>query len=488
MMHSSYPKQLICTLLLVAFSTLVQGDRVFGTFNNRRIDHAGKKNLSSRRQPSEIVVDVSSTLDTVKRGGAQEQQGKASVIASVFNLVNNVAGAGILTLSAGMAGGTGWIPAISICTILGGISAHCFSIIGESCELTGEKTFKDLWGRTIGEDSKVLVDMTIALMCFSACVIYSGILGDVFTQLLSQAGFPDQWNGRTSNILAITSFILLPLSLIKDLSALAFTSLLGFAAIMYTVFFIVFRALDGSYKIGSGKFVADGLLLAQPAFTKSSLLNFDFTSLVLASNLGLAYIAHYNGPAFYRSLKDTSAKKFRKMVNIAFTVLVSLYVTTMVAGYSTFGDVCAGNLLLNYHPGDILSTLGRLATGFSILFGFPLVSCAAREAVAGVATGLGFPKLGADEYHFSLVFGILSIVTLISCTVKDVSLVVGLTGALLGSTIVYVCPPIIYTKALALSKGEGSPEHKAAKINLALVPFGIVIAALGCFMTLKGAS
>lgn len=347
---------------------------------------------------------------------------------------------------------------------------------------------QDLWGRTIGEDSKVVVDFTIALMCFAACVIYSGILGDVFTELFGQAGFPDKWNGRTSNILAITSIILLPLSLIKDLSALAFTSLLGFAAIMYTVLFIVYRALDGSYKIGSGKFVTDGLLLAEPAFEKTSLLKFDFTSLVLASNLGLAYIAHYNGPAFYRSLKDTNAKRFQKMVNIAFTVLTALYVITMVSGYSTFGDVCQGNLLLNYHPGDILSTLGRLATGFSILFGFPLVSCAAREAVSGVATGLGFPQLADGKYHFSLVFGILSVVTFISCTVKDVSLVVGLTGALLGSAIVYVCPPIIYTKALALVKGEGSPEYKASKINLALVPFGIVIAALGCFMTLKEAS
>ena len=105
-------------------------------------------------------------------------------------------------------------------------------------------------------------------MCLAAAVIYSGILGDVFTPLLAQAGFPDEWNGRTSNILAITSIILLPLSLIKDLSALAFTSILGFAAIMYTVIFIVIRALDGSYASGSGRFVLDGLIAAQPSFEK----------------------------------------------------------------------------------------------------------------------------------------------------------------------------------------------------------------------------
>lgn len=36
----------------------------------------------------------------------------------------------------------------------------------------------------------------------------------------------------------------------------------------------------------------------------------------------------------------------------------------MMAGYATFGDICQGNILLNYHPNDILSTFGRLATGY----------------------------------------------------------------------------------------------------------------------------
>lgn len=175
------------------------------------------------------------------------------------------------------------------------------------------------------------------------------------------------------------------------------------------------------------------------------------------------------------------------MVNIAFFELVVLYIATMAAGYSTFGDVCQGNILLNYHPADILSTLGRLATGFSILFGFPLVACGARESIVGVASSLGFNSIGHDKNHFYLVSSILALVTFISCTVKDVSLVVGLTGAAMGSFIVYMCPPIIYTKAVAQIKGLDSAEYKRAKINLALVPFGIFVAVLGCFMTIKEA-
>jgi hypothetical protein len=98
-------------------------------------------------------------------------------------------------------------------------------------------------------------------------------------------------------------------------------------------------------------------------------------------------------------------------------------------------------------------------------------------------TSLGFESWGGDENHFLLVSGILMVVTAISCTVKDVSLVVGLTGAAMGSFIVYICPPIIYSKAVALVKGTDSAEYRSVKVSLTLVPFGVCIAILGCFMT-----
>jgi hypothetical protein len=117
----------------------------------------------------------------------------------------------------------------------------------------------------------------------------------------------------------------------KNLSALAVTSTLGCASILCTVLFVVIRALDKTYRMpllasktttdtltavgdaaksaaeavvasivssssettkagGGGKFVTDGTLKFVPKFEKESLWNMDFTSLVLASNMGLAYM------------------------------------------------------------------------------------------------------------------------------------------------------------------------------------------------------
>ena len=96
-------------------------------------------------------------VEEVRGGGGQSDYGPATaeVAPSVFNLVNNVAGAGLLTLSAAMSKGTGWVPAMAICCVLGAISSHSFNLIGESCRLTGEMDFKGLWTkvRMRGDDA-----------------------------------------------------------------------------------------------------------------------------------------------------------------------------------------------------------------------------------------------------------------------------------------------------------------------------------------------
>ena len=340
----------------------------------------------------------------------------------------------------------------------------------------------------MGQKSAFFVDAIVAMLCLSVCIIYSGILGDVSKFLLDQTSFPASFNTRTTNILVITGFLLLPICLIKDLSVLAFTSILGFCAVMYTVLLIVGRSLDGTYKPNSGIFVAKGALKVMPSFEKQSLWKVGYASLVLTSTLGLAYNSHYNAPIFYRQLENTNPRRFGQLVYSSFSFLVLLYVITMAAGYSTFGDNCMGNILLNYHPKDILATFGRVATWISILFGFPLVSNGAREGLIGAATSLGFSQVGDERFNFPLVVTMLSFVTIVSCVVKDVSLVMGLAGAMFGAFIVYVCPTIIYVKAVELTFGKTSKEYQSARWNYSLIPFGTLIGAFGVFFTIKEAS
>eukprot|EP00591_Stephanopyxis_turris_P001867 CAMPEP_0195519780 /NCGR_PEP_ID=MMETSP0794_2-20130614/15463_1 /TAXON_ID=515487 /ORGANISM="Stephanopyxis turris, Strain CCMP 815" /LENGTH=472 /DNA_ID=CAMNT_0040648993 /DNA_START=162 /DNA_END=1580 /DNA_ORIENTATION=+ len=441
-----------------------------------------------REKPKQTVVlkiRGGGIKNAKKDASIEKSTGGSSTTASVFNLVNNVAGAGILTLAGGKASGTGYIPALIICVGLSLLSAHTFSLIGTACEMTGEKTFAGLWKRAFGPKSAAVVPLIVSLQGTSSQIIYSGMLGDVFTALFKMYGVPDNLNSRTTNIFVITGMLLYPLCSLRNLSALAFTSVLGFSAVMYSVLFMVVRSLDGSYSLDPpGKFIGDNAIVL-PVFDKSSLWHVDFKSLVLVSNLGLAYIAHYNAPSYFKELKGATSKSFTKMVMIAYATLSCIYVLAMMAGYSTFGDICQGNILLNYHPKDILSTLARWATGFSIIFGFPLVNNGAREGLKQLfSEAFGIKALSDPNNHIMLVSVYLAIVTLISVSVTDVKLLVGLAGAAFGSFLVYICPTLVYTKIVKDVSGPESIEYKRAKRNFVLIPFGLFCGGMGVSMTI----
>lgn len=106
-------------------------------------------NQHQHQGPAEAgVASSSNSASSIQRGGggkavdASDEKKGASMAASIFNLVNNVAGAGILTLAAGKASGTGWIPAVAIVAFLGWASSTTFRMIAKACELTGENDFK----------------------------------------------------------------------------------------------------------------------------------------------------------------------------------------------------------------------------------------------------------------------------------------------------------------------------------------------------------
>jgi len=440
---------------------------------------------------TERLLPVATTKQLETHEREKDTEGTASLSTSVFNLANNVAGAGILTLAAGKAAGvTGWIPSILICCSLAYMSSSTFILIGKACELTGERTYKGLWSKAYGSGTSYVVDSIVFVQCFLSSTIYIGLLGDIFTPLLKGVAISGGWQGvtsRTGVILLVATSILFPLNLIKKLSALAFTSILGLCAVVYTVLFMVFRALDGSYSTGidAGKFVVDEVLDPPPSFALSTLVNFDLRSLVLISNFGLAFIAHYNAPSYYREMKKETSESFPRMVRAAYAILALIYATAMCAGYATFGDTARGNILLNYHPNDMLALFGRLATGFSVIFGFPLVSNGAREGLKNASMALGYPAISDPKNHVAVVLGMLMMGSILAILVQDIKVIAGFSGAAMGSFLVYICPPLVYTRILRNMFGDDSLEYRSGRRYLAFVPFGIFIAVMGVAMTYK---
>ena len=162
-----------------------------------------------------------------------------------------------------------------------------------------------------------------------------------------------------------------------------------------------------------------------------------------------------------------------------------------------------------------LQVLGRVATGFSILFGFPLAMVGLRNSVVGMCESLADDATTAlppsvcsallavadDGNRFMLVVraslparrvlawnadrpprpslvlqvSMLAVITFVAVTCTDIGVIVGVSGALLGALIVYIIPPLLY-------KGARDDAPQAIQ---ALVPLGAFLGVLGVYYSLK---
>merc|ERR1719393_167364 len=142
----------------------------------------------------------------------------------------------------------------------------------------------------------------------------------------------------------------------------------------------------------------------------------------------------------------------------------------MAGGFLTFGSASNGLILNSYATADPLAFLARLGIGMSIIFSYPLNFVGLRE---GILSATGKTEAGKkNSVHVALSLALMLIMNGSALFVKDLGLVVGLGGAILGSALVYIFPAL-----MAIGEKAGAISSKGEKLaNYALTGLGIFFA------------
>ena len=401
--------------------------------------------------------------------------GESSVASSVFNLAKAIVGCGVLSLPSGIAffsdAPTAVLPASIVCAAMGVMAAYCFSMIGRACEQHGVTSFQDCWAKSVDEKSAWLISASITTMCFLASLAYSIIIADSFSALAESFNFPAILAARSNVIIILTALVLYPLCSLQSLAALSPFSLMGLGGTLYAAVFMAIRYFDGSYKVG-GQFFNTLAASGRPVFGTKGPWTFNNNMWVLVSMLSTSYIAHYNAPKFYSELKDTSMPKFNKVIGYSFSVSVLAFIIMMSLGYLTFGGATAGFVLNNYAGNDLLATFARFAIGSALLTGYPFTFCAMRDGILDIAKASPEKRAAVTK---PLTLGLITAVTTLAVLLKDVGFVVSLSGALFGSTLMFMVPS--WMNIQNLKKKAAGALSKNAKMEVALNYFMIATGA-----------
>ena len=264
--------------------------------------------ITVRQTPSPMAMPSSKsirhkstvTFMTAEVEAAEESSippGTATVTQLIFVLVKSIVGAGVLSLPAGIAAfanaPSAVLPAVVLIATIGCLSGYGFALIGRCCAYTNSKSYREAWDKTVSKSTGWLPAVACTFKTLSAILAYSMILGDTFVSLLATAGFNV---AKTPVLLALTSVILLPLCLLKNLSALAPFSLVGSFGMVYTAGAMLFRYLTKAYT-ATGPFGADCAAALRPAFgTVGAEGILTPSAAILVGMLSTAYMAHFNAP------------------------------------------------------------------------------------------------------------------------------------------------------------------------------------------------
>jgi amino acid permease len=223
-------------------------------------------------------------------------------------------------------------PAILCITLMGICSAYTFGLIGRICQRTQTTSYSDAWNVAVGTKYSSLIAFSCFIDCFAGNLSYSMILADTIKNLCASCGYAIT---RTNALLGVTSLVLLPLCLLKNLNSLAPFSLVGIIGMLYTTFAMGLRYFTKSYAVGGMYYATQ---LTPPIFgTAGAASALSPSALILACMLSNAYIAHFNAPKFLNELKNNTMSRFHQVIAWSFGTAITLYGLITAFGFLTFG-------------------------------------------------------------------------------------------------------------------------------------------------------
>ena len=232
----------------------------------------------------------------------------------------------------------------------------------------------------------------VALVCngIGACISYQIVVTDSLVRVTG-VGQRQLWTFSTL-------VVLVPLTLLKSLDMLKFTSLLSLIACILIAAMIVFFAFAGRTELGSGD-SGDGLLDVCHGYAVGSTCS-DYAAgtscpgpvVSIGTPLHVlkafsTFVNAYGCQQLILPIVEELARPTRsRMLGVIFVsmgIVVVIYLSTAVAGYQTFGSIVCADVLMSY-PVEYPVEAARVLVSISVLAGYPLQAFVAKRSLASL--------------------------------------------------------------------------------------------------------
>lgn len=311
-----------------------------------------------------------------------ENTEESSTIGASFNLINSIVGSGIIGIPF----------AIQQCGLLIGIGMLAFVayliynsvVILIECGVRENKfDFEELSMHLLGIRGYYATLLFMFLFAIGGMTSYLVILADIIPSLAILFAPGTVLTSRVFVLAVVSVVIILPISLLRDLSSLSWTSLLSISADAVIIVIVLAAAFDnhvvndggGDDTLDRGEFDAtdNGSLFNSQLFAGIGTMSF-------------AFVCQHNSFLVFRSLK-AELRNEKKWAQVAcYSVFTAFLLCTLLglAGFFTFYPNTQGDLLNNYPDNSIAISIARMLLAFAMVFTYPMEIFVARHCVLSV--------------------------------------------------------------------------------------------------------
>ena len=386
--------------------------------------------------------------------------GQASWISSVINILNTILGAGLLAMPSALSkmGIFFGIFVIAWAGLTSGFGLYLQTRCARYVE-RGGVSFAALSQLTYPNLS-ILFDAAIAIKCFGVGVSYLIIIGDLMPGVVE--GFAPQLKDNAFLVdrqFWITAFMLviIPLSFLRRLDSLKYTSVIALISIAYLVILVVAHFIKGDTLEERGP-----VRVFRWAGPVSALAAFPV--------IVFAYTCHQNMFSILNEIYDNSHFRTTSVIFASIGGACCLYILTGITGYLSYGDNITGNIVSMY-PTAAASTIGRLAIVILVMFSYPLQihpcrasihaclkwrpkrrpsqteSSPSRNTLLNPAHPSNKPVTEMSDISFAIVTTILIVLSfVVAMTVTSLEKVLAYVGSTGSTTISFILPGLFYYK------------------------------------------
>ncbi|NXF93389.1 S38A4 protein, partial [Eubucco bourcierii] len=449
-------------------------------------------------------------------------RGRTSFGMSSFNLSNAIMGSGILGLSYAMAN-TGIILFVVLLLSVAMLSLYSVHLLLKTSKEGGSLIYEKLGEKAFGWPGKCAVFISVTMQNIGAMSSYLFIikyeLPEVIRAFMKLEESSGEWylNGNYLIIL-VTVGVILPLSLLKTLGYLGYTSGFSLTCMVFFVSVVIFKKSqipcplpivdhrvenwtstnntlpmhlimlpNGSLSSGVN-FMMDNTAgrlpgLEEPKDTSqkcgveyeahsdsSDLCQpkyfvFNSRTAYAIPILAFAFVCHPEVLPIYSELKDRSRKRMQNVSNISITGMLIMYLLAALFGYLTFYGEVEDELLHTYtrvYTFDTLLLSVRLAVLVAVTLTVPLVLFPIRSSISALL----FPKRPFSWIrHFLIAAVILAFNNLLVIFVPTIKDIFGFIGASSATMLIFILPGAFYLR-LVEKEPMKSPQKIGALVFL----------------------